>query len=481
MPRTSRNEWIIHGLLALILAIATGFLIYFWDKTLQALKESPQVDSKQLLHFWDLVRLCVVVSVALFGVWVFLDLMSATRVWRRRRARRRRRDIERKELANGGRNHFRQLANSWAEYVTYGPNPRVWRLRAALANQYAEQEGYDLSGAGDIRHRRWIDEEKILAHKPEGRPLIITSFIRYSKMVKALVEAAQETKGQTILCVTTLSMTLEKWFNFDETLHCMHPEWEVYLDFLRKELREVRDVIFARILLVHEKDKFSKFVDLRSESDLKRELDSWVWLTRPATDDPRGVVGGNLIPVTLEKGRSILEAVKGAFETNREKSSAIAKIEDTLAADKQPYIILPKTEFAEKPAYNQGGYFSRLGDEFITNFHMTMEGGGHHAYYAPVDPNIYLPTYGGNSQPPYPLDLFFVALVESQNPEDLSTPDKLKNSIREPLFCLGAEMPKNDLYMVYLYLLDNYKNSRINFPEIVKYVKNLLGKCQPLG
>jgi hypothetical protein len=375
---------------------------------------------------------------------------------------------------------YTKLARRWAQYVTHGSDPQVWRLRAALANQYAEQERDDLSGDGDLRHRRW-KEPDLSRYNPEGRPLIITSFIRYSKMVKALVEAAQKTKGQTILCVTTLSMTLEKWFNFDERMHCKHPEWEDYLSFLRAELRESNNVIFARILLVHEENKSSRLVDLRPESELKRELDSWVWLTRPVTDNPLGIASGSLMPVTLERGRSILEAVKNQFNKDSSNCSVIKKIEDTLAAEKEPYIILPRTEFVGQPNYNQGGYFSRLGNEFIENFHMTMEGGGHHAYYAPVDPNAYLPKYGGNNQPPYPLDLFFVALVESQNPEDLNTPDKLKNSIREPLFCLGAEMPKNDLYMVYLYLLDNYTNSKINFPEIVKYVKGLLGKCQPLG
>lgn len=375
------------------------------------------------------------------------------------------------------------LVDQWVRYVRQGRSVKMWRIRAALAEEYVSQEKTDLSGEGDLAHRHY-DKALIASLKPEGRPLIITSFVRYSRMVEAMVNAAREgrtNKRDTVLCITTLSMPLEKWFNFDERSHCIHREWERYLDFLRKEVQnpgEPKDIIIARILLVH-RGQPHPTINLQSEEELRRELRSWIWLKND-DDDPDSISNrpAKLSHVKYPERMAILKALSQLPDVDQ---VLLESVRNRTTPKKTSYLILPETTFAANPPQLDQGEFRNMGRQFIRGF-QTGKTNGNHAYYARVEPDIYLPNWEGpNNLPPIPLDMFYVGLVKKD--DEQVNRDDLQSLIEhsESLFCLGAEPPDRGLHMAYLYLIDPQKNSLVNFPQIERYLRNLIVDCVPLN
>jgi hypothetical protein len=215
MKLERRAKLIIDLFVALVLAGITFIAVEVYRSLEEHLDDPVRLERLE----WFLVVLSIAIIAVSF--WLIVRAISATPFPER---------LARKTLkfkfGNGTKRRYQNLVNLWAEYVTQGPDPLVWRIRTALAREYVAQEKDDLSGEADIVRRLWTDEKRKELN-PEGRPLIITSFIRYSKLVKSMVQAVQESKERsnaTILCVTTLSMPLGKWLNFDEKLNCAHPE-----------------------------------------------------------------------------------------------------------------------------------------------------------------------------------------------------------------------------------------------------------------
>jgi hypothetical protein len=330
----------------------------------------------------------------------------------------------------------------------------------------------DLSGESDkvLRKFNLLPEEERLRRNPEGRPLIFTSFVRYSALVKAMVNTAlaeQNTNENSIvICITTLSMSLQKWLNFDDKAQSVHTEWEGYLAFLRSELRTLPNVVLTRILLVKEPHRVNNRVNLRSIPELDEELRNWVWLTKKGPDYSEFAAANVLEPLAAEKKLRILTEMKEHYTPQSQEYRSIAEIRAQTSPNRYSYLILPRTQFPNCPTNMDGGEFVELGTAFISTYHTKQEDGNYHSYYSVVEPSAYVPD-PQTDDPPFPLDLFYVAKVRLPNGQPIRTHD-LGRLPREPLFCLAAR-PDEELHMVYLYLLDPQRCPR-NFTNIDRYI-----------
>ena len=380
-------------------------------------------------------------------------------------------------FARSAKRPYSQLVRRWMKFIQNGPDPRIWRIRSAIAKEYIEQERCDLSGAGDLKNRRW-NEDDIKEYVPEGRPLVITSFVRYSQLVKALVGAAarsRQDKRSTIVCVTTLSISLEKWFNFDERYNCINPDWETYLTFLRSEVKKAptTKVIVVRILLVKGPSAKDPYGLLRSEPELRDDLGRWIWLTREGDNpDPQSQKPAELMPTASAAKVLLFERLKALPGVDKGVLDRLA----SATLNNASYVILPRESIPDSQVRQYNGEFAKLGDQFIKYFHTLRPDGGHHAYYAVVDPGKFTPDWGVNTAP-VPVDIFYVGLLDGDGGA-IDDPAGAADRIT-PLFCLGARPPDQHVQTVYLYLFDPYK-CHAHFQGIHKHVKELLGHAQPL-
>lgn len=408
--------------------------------------------------------------------WWFLDKVTNL-------PKRLRNVVVKSGLTNSAKKEWSHLVSTWLNYIRQGNEPHFWRIRTAIAKQYIEQEELDLSGKGDIILRKFhlLSKEDRKHRNPEGRPLIFTSFVRYSGLVEAMVKTAvdhqRKHKNSIILCVTTLSMGLEKWLNFDDQAHAIYPEWEKYLQFLRTTFKSFPNTILARIVLVRDHNRSNSRVNLRTIANLNSELRNWVWLTKKTPDYPEFSSATVLEPVNSEKRISILERLKTQFSQDSPQQNSISELELYTPHGRDSYLILPRDKFPARPADIVGGEFVELGKAFISTYHSKKKADGYHAYYSLVEPDDYVPD-PATDDPPYPLDLFYIAMV---NPEGQPTDnmDDLKQLDRTPLFCLAAR-PDEELHMVYLYLLDPERCPR-SFASIENYITTKLNAHQPLA
>lgn len=408
--------------------------------------------------------------------WWFLDKLTKL-------PERVRHKVVRLKLTDSAKKEWLGLVSSWLNYIRQGNEPHFWRIRAAIAKQYIEQEKLDLSGKGDIILRKFhlLSEEDRKHRHPEGRPLIFTSFVRYSGLVEAMIKTAvdhqRKHKNSIILCVTTLSMGLEKWLNFDDQAHAIYPEWEKYLQFLRTTFKGLPNTILARIVLVRDLNRPNSRVNLRTISELNSELRNWVWLTKKGPDYHDFSAATVLEPVNSEKRISILERLKTQFSQNSPQQKFISELEQYTPHGRDSYLILPRDNFPARPAGMVGGEFVELGKAFISTYHSKKNADDYHAYYSIVEPNDYVPD-PATDDPPYPLDLFYIAMVYPDGQPTTNMED-LRKLNRRPLFCLAAR-PDEELHMVYLHLLDPEKCPR-SFASIENYITTKLNDHQPLA
>jgi hypothetical protein len=418
---------------------------------------------------WRYVIWSILISWLIITGWWFLDRLTNL-------PKRLRNKVVCFRLTDSAKKEWSHLVSRWLNYIRQGNEPHFWRIRAAIAKQYIEQEKLDLSGDGDIIFRKYhlLPEEDRKHRNPEGRPLIFTSFVRYSGLVEAIVKTAvdhqHKHKNSIILCITTLSMGLEKWLNFDDQAHAIYPEWERYLQFLRTTFKGFPNTILARIMLVRDPNRVNNRVNLRTIGELKNELRNWVWLTKKGPDYPEFSAATVLEPVNSEKRISILERLRARFPQDSPQQNYIGELEQYTPHGRDSYLILPRDKFPVCPTDLVGGEFGELGKAFISTYHSRKNTDGYHAYYSIVEPSDYIPD-PTTDDPPYPLDLFYVAMVNPKG-QPMVNADDLRQLNRTPLFCLAAR-PDDELHMVYLYLLDPEKCPR-SFASIENYITTKL-------
>jgi hypothetical protein len=389
------------------------------------------------------------------------------------------------------RKNYYVLARGWGKYVTKGNFLSSWRIRRAVAQEYRQQEEDDLSGHGDLMNRGYSNEDLDRYYNTgqprEGRPLIITNFIRYSKLVEAVVRAALATRtnvDHTVLCITTLNMSLEKWFNFDETSHCIHSQWDQYLRFLERLVGR-DNVILARILMVRPDDKPSNNrINLKTRDELTTDLNSWIWLAKrhfAGNHDER--LPFDLRPLTPEERSQIFGHISSIYADNASINERQNLYSDP---DRSAYLILPGNTFDVPPEETYRGKFVRLGKVFADKFHTNMQGSDDsHAYYSLVDPEIFIPKFDTPNPPP-PSDLFYVALIHSEpatRAESIGTEQMTLNALQEnlePLFCIAAKTDEALHHMAYLSLLDKTHSPK-NFKLVTDYIDQLISGGQPLS
>jgi hypothetical protein len=376
-----------------------------------------------------------------------------------------------------------KLVIKWSRYVGQGTNPSFSQIRSAIGKQYLEQELLDLSGEGDLIHRKYhlLPDEERRSRNPEGRPLIFTSFVRYSALVEAMVKTAlaqrPASEDSMIMCVTTLSMGLQKWFNFDDKAHSVYKEWEDYLKFLRSNLKSLPNVLLSRFLLVREPNIINTRVNLRPINELDEELRNWVWLTKKGPDYHEFSAANVLEPISAERRLHILSDLKDRYAAGSVEFQCLTQLKSITTPNRDSYLILPRTQFAQCPSGIDGGEFVEVGQAFISAYHTRKSDGSYHAYYSVVEPSDYVPD-PSTDDAPYPLDLFYVAMISSPNGKRPES-DDLARLPRTPLFCLAAR-PDEELHMVYLHLLDPQRCPR-NFKEIEQYITRRLQTPRPLN
>jgi hypothetical protein len=147
--------------------------------------------------------------------------------------------------------------------ATYGSGvataATAWARTLAIAQEDESGAGADLLSSV---FRKYMDEEArdISGEAYDGRRVVVTNFVAYSSLVRALVdETAHRFDGQHIVCFTTLTMPLPRWFNYIESKAIADPDqpryvetdprWVTYTDEVRKLVHEKGSVTLLRHLL----------------------------------------------------------------------------------------------------------------------------------------------------------------------------------------------------------------------------------------
>jgi hypothetical protein len=381
-------------------------------------------------------------------------------------------------IATGAALTVALLIPRWIRYVTKGASIGAWKIRYAVAKEYLHEERLDLDGKADLASRKQDGKGG-----SESRPLLVTNFVRYSKLVEAVVNAATNAhsgqRKRVILCVTTLNMRLEKWFNFDEESRCSHDDWQAYLEFLQKNIVPRSDFILARVLLVRKvgSPSGSERIKLQSLDDLRNELKNYIWLSKTGSDTTSGTAPLKLVPLAwrpdplgYEPRQNVFKQLNEEFDSRADLKTELNALSKRSDKNRRAYVILPSTLFSAPPSSNSGGEFKRLGDEFMTRFHTRAGLLSYYAYYKEVDPVRYLPVLDSDTAH-LPLDFYYVGVIEDRTTEEIS-PSLLSSVDHRGLFCLAAT-PDENLNMTYLYLVDPERSPN-HFKEIEKYVKELL-------
>jgi hypothetical protein len=370
------------------------------------------------------------------------------------------------------------LGLRWQAYILYGLNRRIWRLRSAIQREYFEEEKLDLSGEADFNLQRDRDYRARADAKSagEGRPVIVTNFPRYSQLVEGVVNASVATCGRNekVFCLTTLSIPLVKWFNFEDEGECVNAVWYKYLQFLESDLLRKQskktwrwwrsDVVVARICMVHEKGEApnDKRIRLISADDLRRDFVRPIWITRKEDMNSEGQE--ILKPLSPHERQLIYRDLKNCRPDLKDKSD-----EQRFA-----YLILPEPIGQEVPGFSVPGIFSPLGEEFTKRFHSEIDFGHYHAYYAELPWRTFLPKYGDLAPPP--MDCFFVSIVP--NTKDKALVELTEEIVGGGVFCLAAVLDES-LNMVHLHLLDPRKTPK-NFGRIQNHIRELTARARSL-
>jgi hypothetical protein len=357
-----------------------------------------------------------------------------------------------------------ELRRLWIQYVIQGNDSRTWKLRLAVQAEYFSEEIRDLSGAADLDSRRLEPPDPLNQFNQEGLPLIVTNFPRYASLVTEAINTALSScsDGMMVFCFTTLSMHLEKWFNFDDRRNCVREEWSAYINGIERLVNFKREIVISRVCLVgREGDSGPEgTVNLISKKDLQAALKKQIWLSRRG-----GHPEGLLVPLKLADRRAVYDEMRRAYP-----GIAFSETEPPEREAYEAYLILE----AEESVSLSSGFFSPLGREFAERYHSSRDRSKHHAYYAEVDWR----SFYSRGLAPLPVDFFYISIVPrfesgTEEPRDLRS-----RLVEGGIFCLAA-VPDEKLNMVYLHLLDPWRTPG-HFEALRKHVGSLFENKEEL-
>lgn len=142
--------------------------------------------------------------------------------------------------------------------------------------------------------------EDIRGVSQKNKSFIVTNFVAYSRFVSAVIHAAYKKcpDNKEVICFTTLTMPLSKWFNFSENKNAnfkycgVHTEWEKYANDLRKltyydGTNKMPIVIIRRCILAVQDDFTDTSKDLDFAFIRHTEMQNHFnhWMLVPDNDD----------------------------------------------------------------------------------------------------------------------------------------------------------------------------------------------------
>jgi len=226
------------------------------------------------------------------------------------------------------------------------------RILLAFLWRYLDEEIKDISGRGE-----------------NGKHFVVTNFVAYSSFVDKVVRAARGAcpDDQEVVCFTTLTMPLSKWFNFSEASGQDFPYlavnngWEDYTNGLRglvasDSQSKVRPVKVRRCLLAvvdavaskYERDSSFGF---RGESEIRRHINYFILVPQQIR---------TLKPIDRTTIRALFENIEAGLQPLLEPYLK--------EAAHRSYLILPIEKIDGMPA--PSGYcWKRLGSVFTTLYH----------------------------------------------------------------------------------------------------------------
>lgn len=271
--------------------------------------------------------------------------------------------------------------------------------------------------------KRYAEEEvkDIGAKDQEEKHIVVTNFVAYSGLVSAIVHAAHDTcpSNSKVVCFTTLTMPLSKWFNFTEinnsTLrYCrVHRHWEEYTG----DLRKLKHLMNIRRCVLAVSDEFAKQNEsdpgfaFKGETEMQEHCNHWI-LAPTQLDNLRPIEQSQV----MEWFRHALLPLQPDLKFYKGAHSA--------------YLILPDANKMERSFATPSGYmWLRLGEVFQQLFHSRPDNATYKVYTS-TEWNQFFRT---NLSPleRMPEDLFIVGFYQIANP-------------RNPkwIFCLAAKIDK---------------------------------------
>nr|VFJ77332.1 MAG: hypothetical protein BECKFW1821C_GA0114237_11215 [Candidatus Kentron sp. FW] len=410
------------------------------------------------------------------------------------------------------------LLKHWRRYLSGEvKDERIRSIRKAIASTYFLEEIRDISGVSDrvANHKAKEDPKdgfdwesrcptKSEFPEEEDRPLIVSNFVNYARMVKAIINKVKEEyppkKGYTIFCFTTLSASLFQWFNFDGGFYT-RKEWDDYLNDLLELTSKDRNIVLSRCLLLRPKEDTPKdfersiekarrneeidrieIHEKRSVDVLKEEVNSWIWLPH--------IKGDNRF-FCMVKNNMVADAEN--LVPSRCRDEALGKCEfpnnirvflEKKYGDIQPaYWLLPEGMLLNSGWKKEWGDFYRLGRKFCDLFHTRGER-INFSFYSVLKgwDETFRDVYamdGSISKPRLPNDFFYVAAVRDEIAGEklrkAGSGGEVAEVLRESsqdIFCLGGSMDDN-LRTIHLRLLDPDRTP-IYFGRIKRFVFELL-------
>ena len=348
----------------------------------------------------------------------------------------------------GGYFYSFRLGKTWAGLLLKS-GADSQKMLSAFLRRYVEEEIRDISGiAGNGKH------------------FVVTNFVAYSSFVDKVVRAARGAcpDDQEVVCFTTLTMPLSKWFNFSEVSGqdfpylAINKGWEDYTNGLRllvaaDSQSKVRPVKVRRCLLAvddavalkYERDSSFGF---RRESQIKKHINYYI-----------------LVPEQTRMLKPVdCKIVKELFPNPEEKLQKLLNPYVGHGPDSS-YLILPIEEI-DCMFVPQGYCWKRLGSAFTTLYHSGPA--TENARCKILKSEEWENNFGSSAEVRMPEDVFIVGFC----------PDFASGQSVRWVFCLAGDV-ESTLDKLSLEFVSEKLNG-LRFDAIKNYVTWLNGKSQEL-
>jgi len=309
--------------------------------------------------------------------------------------------------------------------------------------------------------KRYIEEEvkDIGGQSQQGKHFIVTNFVAYSGLVSAIVHKACKIcpSDSEVICFTTLTMPISKWFNFFEIKnkafpYCrIHEGWERYTKDLRKLItkKEIRIVLQRCVLSVSEEfaetHKSDQDFAFKSETEMEEHCKHLILV--PTHQSKQQFK--DLAPI---KGSDIGNWLSGVL------SDLKSQLEFYPTDENQAYVILPNKDSLPETLPSPEGYgWCPLGYAFMYLFHSLPQ--TENARCKTLTSYEWQQFFSDHEYPQkMPEDLFFVGFRKRNNKDD-----------KKWLFCLAADV-NHKLDKITLEFISETLNKE-RFDAIVTYMK----------